>query len=125
MDIRVPKKGPSYSCSQSEYEGVPKLPCRCLVVAPGGSGKTILLVNLILRAYRGCFERIFIFSPTVNLDRTWDPVKKYQRDVLRVGDREQTYWPEYDESALQGILDRQMRVTEIQKERGMKKLYSI
>ena len=124
MDIRVPNV-PSYSCKQSQWEAVPKLPTRLIMVAPSGSGKTVLLVNLCLRAYRGCFERIFIFSPTINVDRTWEPVKSYQRDTMRVSDREQTYWPDFDEGALQGILDRQMRITEIQKERGQKRLYSV
>ena len=94
-------------------------------MAPGGSGKTVLLVNLILRAYPRCFERVYNFSSTVRLDRAWDAVKKYQKDVAKIGDRERSYWADYDMSALQAILDRQMRATEIQQERGMKKPYSI
>jgi type IV secretory pathway VirB4 component len=39
-----------------------------ILLAPSGSGKTVLLSNLILNIYRGCFERIYIFSPSIDLD---------------------------------------------------------
>ena len=54
-----------------------------VLLAPSGSGETVLLSNLILNIYRGCFERVFIFSPSVDIDKTWEPVKKYQSDVMR------------------------------------------
>ena len=50
---------------------------RSIVLGPGGSGKTILLQNMILDIYDGCFDQIYIFSPSVNLDHTWLPVKEY------------------------------------------------
>jgi ABC-type transporter Mla maintaining outer membrane lipid asymmetry ATPase subunit MlaF len=56
---------------------VPKLPCRSILVGPSGSGKSVLLTNLILDIYRGCFSRIYIFSPSIDVDSTWLPVKKY------------------------------------------------
>jgi DNA replication protein DnaC len=60
-----PIKITEYEVKQSKYEIVPKLPCRSILLGPSGSGKTILLQNLILNIYRGCFERIYIFSPSV------------------------------------------------------------
>ena len=47
---------------------VPSVPCRIILSAPSNSGKTILLVDLLTRIYAGCFERIFVFSPSVHLD---------------------------------------------------------
>jgi hypothetical protein len=120
-----PPKGPRYTCAQSDFEGVPKLPTRLLMVAPSGSGKTVLLTSLILKAYRGCFARIYIFSPTVHLDKTWQVVKDYQKNTMKVSDREQTYFDNYSEAALQEIIDRQMAITELQKERGLTKLYQV
>ena len=75
-----------FSCKQSKREHVPKVPIRMILLAPSGSGKTVLLSNLILNIYRGCFERIYIFSPSVDLDHTGKPVKKYQQDDMRVVD---------------------------------------
>ena len=51
----------NYTCKQSKHGHVPKVPLRMILLAPSGSGKTVLLSNLILNIYRGCFERIFVF----------------------------------------------------------------
>ena len=101
--------------------------CRAIIVGPGGFGKTVVLVNLLTRpeAYRGCYERIYVFSPSVNLDKNWDIVKRYQTNSLKAGPREQLYFPSFSEETLQGIIDRQEKITMIQKERGMRKLYAI
>jgi len=45
------------------------------VIAPKGSGKTTTIVNL-LRMYKGYFNKILVFSPTVKSDEKWDWVKK-------------------------------------------------
>ena len=45
-----------YSCKQSHYEIAPKLPMRSMLVAPSGAGKTVLLTNMILDIYKGCFQ---------------------------------------------------------------------
>ena len=50
---------------------------RNLILAPSGSGKTVLLVNMIMDIYKGCFNIIYIFSPSVDGDCTWQPVKDY------------------------------------------------
>ena len=33
------------------------------------------LISLILEQYRGVFERIYIFSPSIDIDDGWIPVK--------------------------------------------------
>ena len=46
-----------------------------LIVAPSFSGKSTLLVNMILRARFGLcvhYQKIIIFSPTVHQDSSWD-----------------------------------------------------
>ena len=63
------------------------------------------LISLILEQYRGVFERIYVFSPSVNIDDGWIPVKKYiEEDVGVNTEREQTYWDEWDEAALRRII---------------------
>ena len=69
------------------------------------------------------FERIYIFSPSVNIDDGWIPVKKYIEEDLGVNtEREQTYWDEWDEAALRRIIQQQRKITEASKKLEMKKL---
>ena len=84
-----PLKHTEYTCKQSKYgDLVPSLPARGLILAPSFSGKTILISNLILDIYRGCFQRVFIFSPTINLDSVWKPVKDYISKEMKVNSKE-------------------------------------
>ena len=66
-----------YNCKQSSYGYMVCLPARILLNAPSGTGKTVALTNLVLDIYKGCFEKIYIFSPTVFIDDNWTVVKKY------------------------------------------------
>ena len=59
-----------------------------MLVGPGGSGKTVLLTNMILDIYKGCFSMIYIWSPSIEVDNTWKPVKDYIRDHTKPNDRE-------------------------------------
>ena len=66
----------AHTCKQDNYgDIVPKLPMRSMLVGPSGSGKTVLLTNMILGIYTVCFSRIYIWSPSIEVDTTWRPVK--------------------------------------------------
>ena len=82
--INKPIKLQEYTCKQSKHDIVPKLPLRGILLAPSGSGKTVLLSNLILNVYRDCYERVFVFSPSVDEDQTWQAVKDYQKKIMKV-----------------------------------------
>ncbi len=69
-----PLKLIDYATKQSRYSMVPSLPMRSIVLGPSGSGKAILLQHMVLDIYRDCFSRIYIFSPSINVDTTWLPV---------------------------------------------------
>ena len=78
-----------HTCKQGHYgDIVPKLPMSSMLVGPSGSGKTVLLTNMILDIYKGCFSRIYIWSPSIEVDSTWKPVKDYIRDHIKPNDRE-------------------------------------
>ena len=66
-----------FTSKQSKYEVVGKLPLRDIILGPSGAGKGILIANMILDIYKGCFDRVYIFSPSINVDKTWVPVKEY------------------------------------------------
>jgi hypothetical protein len=121
-----PVKHIEYECQQSKYgDIVPSLPLRGMICAASFSGKSILIQNLILDVYRGCFSRIYIFSPTVHLDTVWRPVKDYITKDLRPKDDENMYFDDYDPEDLEKIIERQKKVTQYLKDKNEKKLLSI
>jgi len=76
--IIKPIKGTKeYHSKQSTYDIVPKLPMRSIILGPSGSGKGILLQSMIVDIYSKCFARIYIFSPSIDVDSAWKPVKRY------------------------------------------------
>ena len=112
---------PEYSSKQPSDPVVPLVPCTGIFLGPSKSGKTVTLISLILEQYRGVFERIYIFSPSINIDDSWTPVKKYIEEDLGVNtEREQTY-----EAALRRIIQQQRKITEASKKLEMKKLYQV
>ena len=72
-----PIKVKEFETKQSKYPHCGKLPIRSVILGPSGSGKTVLLSNMILDIYKGCFSRVYIFSPSIEVDYTWIPVKGY------------------------------------------------
>jgi hypothetical protein len=101
---------------------------RSIIKGPSGSGKTILLQNMILDIYDGCFDKLYIFSPSVHLDHTWQPVKEYIKEKLKIKDDEKedpVYFDEYDPEALLKIIDTQTKVTNYMKKDGKKKMFQI
>ena len=102
-----PAKVKEYQVKQSKYEHVSRLPTRSVINAASGSGKTVLIQSLILDIYRGCFSRIYLFSPSHEIDDTWIPVKKYIDDELTKTKDEQIYFDEFDGEAVQHILTTQ------------------
>ena len=85
----LPIKNIEYECKQSKYgEHVPKLPMRSMILSPSGGGKKVLLQNKILDIYRGCFNIIYIFSPSIDIDHTWRPIKDYIAKEIKTHERE-------------------------------------
>ena len=123
-----PIKLKEYTSTQSKYTQCAHLPMRSIIKGPSGSGKTILLQNMILDIYDGCFDKLYIFSPSVHLDHTWQPVKEYIKEKLKIKDDEKedpVYFDEYDPEALLKIIDTQTKVTNYMKKDGKKKMFQI
>ena len=127
IPIIKPVKLKEYNVKQSKYSMVGKLPTRALLVGPSGSGKGILLSNMILDIYRDCFSRIYIFSPSINVDMTWEPVKDYINKQMKVKhtDEEPIYFSEYDPDALENIINTQHKIITYMKKQDHHKLYQI
>ena len=119
-----PIKTKQYDVPESKYKQVGKLPFRSIVLGSSGSGKTILLQHMIIDIYKTMFERIYIFSPSIDVDyQTWLPVKKYIENDLKLKetDDEKFYYSEYNPEALSKIIDTQKRIIEYQKKENYKK----
>ena len=102
IPIVKPINIPEYEYKQSKYDMVPKLPFRSIIVASSTGGKTVLIQNLLLNIYRGSFERVYIFSPSIHADPAFYEVKKYQREVMKVDDtKEDLYFEGFNPADLQ------------------------
>ena len=128
QEIKVePIQVKEYEVKQSKYKQCGKLPIRSVILGPSGSGKTILLQNLILKVYRGCFERIYVFSPSIMVDATWEPVKQYIEEEMDAHETEDEpfYFDSYKPEALENIINTQNKIIKHMKAKNKKKLYQI
>ena len=122
-----PYKHKEYSSKQSKYGYMAPLPARILLNAPSGTGKTVALTNLIMDIYKDCFEKIYIFSPTVFIDDTWTIVKKYIENEMDIkhSDEDPIYFDNFEERDLKNIIDTQEGIIKYMKEKEYKHLYNI
>ena len=71
------------------------------------------------------FSRIYIWSPSIEVDNTWEPVKDYIRDHIKPNDRDIFYFDSYDPAELQQVIKTQQKVIDYQKEQEHNDLYQI
>jgi hypothetical protein len=124
----APIKTKEYEVKQSRYKMVSKLPTRSILLSPSGGGKTILIQNMIIDIYKNCFNRVYIFSPSIEVDfQSWAPVKDHIKNDLKLNEteEEQFYFSEYDEETLSNIINTQRKIIEYQKQNNITKLYQI
>ena len=73
-----PMKLKEHTCKQLPYsDTVLKLPMGNMLVAPSGAGNTMRLTNTIPDMYKSCFSRPSTWSPPIDVDNTWKPIKDY------------------------------------------------
>ena len=77
-------------------------PCSGAYIGPSGTGKSTTLISLLLGPYKTIYERVFVFSPSVEIDSAWDPVKEHAKHLKGSG-----FFSEWDEKALWQILNEQ------------------
>ena len=105
-----------YNTKQSKCDNAARLLARSIILGPSGSGKTVLLTNLILDVYRNCFSRIYIFSPSINVDSVWLPVKKYIEHDMNINTKDEPcYFEEYNSNGFKNIVDTQHKIIEFMK----------
>jgi hypothetical protein len=81
----------------------------CLL-APSGGGKTTTLVSLLLGPHARVFDAVHVFSPSVDIDSAWDPVREFAKGL-----KESSFHSEWNEPALLDILAKQKAAVNEQK----------
>ena len=90
-------------------------------LAPSGMGKTTTLISMLLGPYAKIFEEIHVFSPSVEIDSAWEPVRRFAEHLPQ-----SSFHHEWDEAALNGILERQRkRIKTLKDERSSRPLPQI
>jgi ABC-type oligopeptide transport system ATPase subunit len=114
-----PIKLKEFEVKQSRYDIIP---FRAIIIGPSGSGKTILLQNLVMDVYKNCFARVYIFSPSINVDMTWQPVKQYIEEEWKLSesDEEQFYFDSYEPEKLSENIHTQHQIIDHMKKEGYK-----
>ena len=121
-------KTKQYNIKQSKYgEIVHTIPFKSVIYSPSHGGKSVLITNLIQDIYRDCFERVYIFSPSIEVDDNWRNTKKYLNEAIKISDDEPSlYQPEFNEEVVSEIMDTQKTIIEhIKKNSKSNKLFSI
>ena len=82
---------------------------------------------MIMNLYDKCFERVYIFSPSINVDATWSPVKDYIENKMDAheSDDDKFYFDHYDQDSLESIITTQNKIILEQKSKNKKKLFQI
>ena len=71
------------------------------------------------------FSRVYIWSPSIEVDSAWKPVKDYIRDHIKPTDREKCYFDSCDPSGLEQVIKTKQKVIYYQQEQKHKDLHQI
>ena len=114
---------PEFENRRAKLGVLPDLNLRWAFVGTSGSGKGVAMLDLLLRHYRGVFDRIYLYSKSSTIDKNWDPLRRYVEKELGVNQQEeQTFFDEFDAAALQEQMSLQMQVAEEAKRQKMKQI---
>ena len=76
------------------------------------------MIAMLLGPYRGIFDSVHVFSPSVDIDSAWAPVKEFAGNL-----EGSSFHSEWDEQALRDIMDRQrVKVKELKDAKSKKPL---
>ena len=124
--IAPPKGMRKFEFKQSKYPHLDGMaPIRCIVTGSSGSGKGILIANLITDIFAHKWERVYVFSKTAKTDHTWEAVDKFLRKNLKIPEDEQLFFDDFDVNKLNEIIETQKRIIEYQKKKNQNPLLQI
>lgn len=71
------------------------------IVARRGSGKSFLIYNLLHKFYKGCFDEVYIFNPSMGNDMTLSPES--------LGLPEDCFFDKIEPDFIQGLINKQIK----------------
>ena len=74
LKIKTLKTKKIWSSQSKLGDHMPETPSRWIFLGPGSSGKTLTAQVMLKKHYKDVFKAIYIWSPTVRLDKGWDPI---------------------------------------------------
>ncbi len=99
-------------------EPYPKTPGCGIFCAPSGQGKSSQICALIMGPYSKIFEQLHVFSPSVDVDSLWDPVREFAKGL-----KASSFNRDWDEKVLVQIVDGQMaKIKELKAAKSKKPL---
>ena len=116
LQVKPPKGMKTYKTKQPPYPHMEGwLASRAILSIPSGGGKQIIMLNLALKFWRGCFSRIILVSPTCGVDSGWKVLEDYVRNDLQVPENEKWCYEQFDGQILGEILANHEKVIKYQK----------
>ena len=112
MEVK-PRPTTEYYIKQPKSEILARLPgANHIILGPSKSGKSVLWQSMLLDGYKGCFSRIYLFTPSGNVDDSLEPIKKYiEKDLGHDVKSEGPYiFEELDPNVVRGILKKQEKI---------------
>ena len=98
---------------------IPSHPFRCILSGMSGSGKSNLLITMLMKPemYYGFFKHILIISPNIDSDKSYKHLLKDEVKQLKKKPKDKskiTYWffKEYDQDAINDIMNMRMEAVE-------------
>jgi GTPase SAR1 family protein len=131
MTAVVPPRGvPEWVSDQSRHGHLPAVPLRMVVAGPSGGGKTVLITSMITDLYRrrdghSVFKRIFVFSPSVNVDPAWIPSGSSSRTTSRCPRPSSGPSTTTTLARCMRVIEDQREIIAAAKEKKLKKLFNV
>ena len=100
-------------------EPFPDLPTSFILAAPTASGKTMIILNILLRYYKDMFARIWFFSPSIKLDPQYAPLRKYL-EKMSDQQKEPLMFEDLEQNVLSKLLEEQRQICEECRKRKQK-----
>jgi hypothetical protein len=86
------------------------------MISPSGGGKSTSLISMLLGPYSKVFDEVHVFSPSVDIDSAWEPVRHFAKGL-----KASSFHSEWDEAALREIMAKQKQKVKELKDANSKK----
>jgi len=111
---------------QSQFD-LPSIPMRTMIVGRSSAGKGTLISSILQHQYKGCWEKVYVFSSTVKVDPLWIALVDFSHDTfgqireIKELDDVPIAHDKIDEGVIRKILAQGERSIKRQKQEGKKK----